>query len=156
MPNFSLIINWRLVYSGSQESEVCPMPYARRVPHVTEKGYILKPNICRRQSALHFTQPINQIIQLLLGRQNRHTSNSNLPLAVDKTRAQMFGQISLEQIPSRFFHRSLQNYVLLILGFDPRKTDFFSDLFEFDNTDKLLGWQRNWPITIAPISLNLL
>ena len=33
-------------YSGSQESEVCPMPhapcpmpYARRVPHVTEKGY---------------------------------------------------------------------------------------------------------------------
>jgi len=52
MPNFSLIINWRLVYSSSQESEVCPMPYAlcpipyalcpipyaRRVPHVTEKG----------------------------------------------------------------------------------------------------------------------
>jgi len=28
-----------LTYSGSQESEVCPMPYARRVPHVTEKGY---------------------------------------------------------------------------------------------------------------------
>ena len=33
-------------YSGSQESEVCPMPYAlcpmpyaRRVPHVTEKNY---------------------------------------------------------------------------------------------------------------------
>ena len=44
-------------YSGSQESEVCPMPnaqcpmpyalcpmpYARRVPHVTEKGYISVP-----------------------------------------------------------------------------------------------------------------
>jgi hypothetical protein len=29
-----------LTYSGSQESEVCPMPYARRVPHVTtEKSY---------------------------------------------------------------------------------------------------------------------
>jgi len=34
------------LYSGSQENEVypmpytlCPMPYARRVPHVTEKGY---------------------------------------------------------------------------------------------------------------------
>jgi len=28
-------------YSGSQESEVCPMPYALCpiVPHVTEKGY---------------------------------------------------------------------------------------------------------------------
>ena len=37
------------IYSGSQKSEVCPMPYALcpmpygqcpRTPHVTEKGYI--------------------------------------------------------------------------------------------------------------------
>jgi hypothetical protein len=27
------------LYSGSQENEVYPMPYARRVPPVTEKGY---------------------------------------------------------------------------------------------------------------------
>jgi hypothetical protein len=39
------------LYSGSQESEVgpmpyalCPMPYARRVPHVTEKGYTSESN----------------------------------------------------------------------------------------------------------------
>jgi hypothetical protein len=31
---------------------LCPMPYARRVPHVTEKGYILlaQPLVNRSQS----------------------------------------------------------------------------------------------------------
>jgi hypothetical protein len=38
-------------YSGSQKSEVCPMPYAlcpmpyaRRVPHLSEKGYTSRKN----------------------------------------------------------------------------------------------------------------